>query len=307
MKNSKRLLALLMALTLCLSLVQVTAYAEDGAPDGGEILPMEDVTCEHDWSVYVVTKAATCTEAGEETLACAKCDLPITEVETPEAIEGYAELEKTREIPAAGHTWGEWAETLAATEEAEGEEARICAVCQAEETQPVEKLAPAPEIEAAPVRRAPAFANVDNGISLAAEEGEEGNEPDKPQETSNRVRTFEELTNAIGSAPENAQTTITVEGTITITSMTSIPKGKDIVLTGGKLLRCSNDTYNWTSNTGKNQLFQVRGSLTLEDIILDGNGDLAWSDKGNLIYITDGGFLHLKKGAILQNNYLWGD
>ena len=74
----------------------------------------------HEWGEWEVTKAATCTEAGEETRACANCE------ET-----------ETREIPAAGHEWGEWTETKAATCTEAGEETRACANCEETETREI--------------------------------------------------------------------------------------------------------------------------------------------------------------------------
>ena len=46
---------------------------------------------------------------------------------------------------AVGHTWGEWAETKPATEDAEGEETRTC-VCGAAETRVTPKLPPQPPV-----------------------------------------------------------------------------------------------------------------------------------------------------------------
>lgn len=42
-------------------------------------------------------------------------------------------------IVAAGHNWGDWVETVAATVDSEGEQVRTCKNCQATETQPIPK------------------------------------------------------------------------------------------------------------------------------------------------------------------------
>ena len=50
---------------------------------------------------------------------------------------------KQTELPAAGHTYGDWTVTKEATTEAEGEEKRVCA-CGDEETRTIDKLEPQP-------------------------------------------------------------------------------------------------------------------------------------------------------------------
>ncbi len=156
-----------MALVMCLSLVQVTAFAEENVYIADDMVQNEIVPCTHEWSQWVETQAATCTETGVKTLACALCSTLITDVvET----EDLAALEKTGEIPASGHSyvdgvcercgaedpdhpkacvhsWGEWAVTKPATEEETGEEARICSVCGDVETQTTGKLEPQPPVE----------------------------------------------------------------------------------------------------------------------------------------------------------------
>ncbi len=81
----------------------------------------------HSWGEAVVTKEATCTEAGEETVTCENCDA--AEKETIEAL---------------GHTWGEWTVVTEPTADAEGEEARTCTACQEVETRAIDKLDPNP-------------------------------------------------------------------------------------------------------------------------------------------------------------------
>ncbi len=116
----------------------------------------------HVWNDGVVTKAATCTVAGEKTFTCTVCGTT-----KPEAIaidpdaHSYGEFavtkaatctetgEKTRvcshnathterqEIPALGHSYGDWTLTRPATADGDGEEARVCSVCGETQTRAV--------------------------------------------------------------------------------------------------------------------------------------------------------------------------
>ena len=64
----------------------------------------------HEWGEWIETKAATCTEKGEETRVCAK--------------DGAHK--ETRETEAKGHEWGEWKEEKAAGCVMAGRESRVC-------------------------------------------------------------------------------------------------------------------------------------------------------------------------------------
>ena len=82
----------------------------------------------HNWSQWKVIKAATCTEAGEESRTCLNC----------------GEVEK-RTVPATGHQWGEWAVTKAATCTEAGEETRTCTLCGEKETRAIAATGAAPK------------------------------------------------------------------------------------------------------------------------------------------------------------------
>ena len=71
----------------------------------------------HDWSDWTATTEATCTEAGEESRSCKRCD------ET-----------ETRATSPLGHDWGAWTVTKEPTETEPGEESRVCARCGETET-----------------------------------------------------------------------------------------------------------------------------------------------------------------------------
>ena len=71
----------------------------------------------HDWGDWTATTEATCTEAGEESRSCKRCD------ET-----------ETRATPPLGHDWGAWTVTKEPTETEAGEESRVCARCGETET-----------------------------------------------------------------------------------------------------------------------------------------------------------------------------
>lgn len=73
----------------------------------------------HSWNGGVITKAATCTQAGVRTYSCTTCSVTRTEV-----------------IPAAGHKWSEW--TFSADQTAQ---TRSCSSCHATESREVELTA----------------------------------------------------------------------------------------------------------------------------------------------------------------------
>lgn len=96
---------------------------------GSYVTGAEDYTLEartvvevggHSWSEWKVIKAATCTEAGEESRTCLNC----------------GEVEK-RTLPATGHAWGEWVVTKGATCTEAGEETRTCTACGEKETRAI--------------------------------------------------------------------------------------------------------------------------------------------------------------------------
>jgi hypothetical protein len=66
----------------------------------------------HAYTAWTVVTPATCTEAGEETRGCSRCDLT-----------------ENRTVPALGHTWGEWITVREATVNEDGLERRVCLVC----------------------------------------------------------------------------------------------------------------------------------------------------------------------------------
>ncbi len=100
---------------------------------------IEVVICEHELQEKV-TKAPTCVDAGVRTITCSKC--------------GYAE---TKEIPATGHTPGDWKTVSPATTEAPEKQQRTCTVCGTviEERTVGEKLQPSTEAPSTPSTEAP--------------------------------------------------------------------------------------------------------------------------------------------------------
>ena len=95
----------------------------DNAPEGvgAVISKTDDTTCkEHIWDAGVVTKEATCTEAGEITYTCEVCK------ET-----------KTEAIAAKGHTWDAGVVTKEATCTEAGEKTYTCEVCKETKTEAI--------------------------------------------------------------------------------------------------------------------------------------------------------------------------
>ena len=62
---------------------------------------------------------------------------------------------KQTELPANGHSFGDWTVSKEATVEAEGEEKRVCSGCGEEETRTIDKLEPQPT-ETKPAETKPA-------------------------------------------------------------------------------------------------------------------------------------------------------
>ncbi len=132
---------------LCAEVTDVTVIPADG----------------HNWSAFseAYKKEATCTKDGKAYRHCGKCDAvesKITEKlghdfsfssEVPPTCESVGFLSQycercrdtiTTEIPATGHTWGEWKVTTAATVKAEGKEERACTACEAKETRSIARI-----------------------------------------------------------------------------------------------------------------------------------------------------------------------
>ena len=130
-------------------------------------------TGEHSWGSWKVTTRATCTEEGERSRMCSVCGTTQTEaVPAAHSLEARAAVPATCgasgmeahyycsqchkyfadegaseeltlaevAIPATGHTYGAWEQTLAPDCTAEGSEKRVCSVCGDEETRSVEAL-----------------------------------------------------------------------------------------------------------------------------------------------------------------------
>ena len=115
----------------------------------------------HDFGAWTQTTAPTCTEAGEETRYCSRCDATETRpvealghnyvavVTAPTCTEaGYTTHTCSRcgdsytdtPVNALGHDFGEWTQTTAPTCTEAGVETRECSRCDATETRPVEAL-----------------------------------------------------------------------------------------------------------------------------------------------------------------------
>ena len=121
----------------------------------------EEEPHEHVWSDWVITKAPTCTEKGEETRKCACGETETREIAAlghawtdwyvstePTCTEPGVEsrdclhcfLTETREIAALGHAWGEWHVTTEPTCTGNGVESRVCGNCGETETRVVPAL-----------------------------------------------------------------------------------------------------------------------------------------------------------------------
>ena len=139
----------------------------------------EDYYGEHDWNdTMSVDKEATCTESGEKSFHCRRCDVTSgTQIIDPKGHhlqlveekpatcteDGFEEYWKCEDcglmysdsnminsiskpivIKATGHKFGNWQIVREATETQEGEQKRVCEVCKYEETEKISKVVPSP-------------------------------------------------------------------------------------------------------------------------------------------------------------------
>ena len=91
--------------------------ASSSGSSGGSYTPPAQHT--HTWNAGVVTKEPTCTEAGVKTYTCTTCGAT-----------------KTEEIPATGHTWGDY-EITHAVSGRDGTKTRTCSRCDTTESAPL--------------------------------------------------------------------------------------------------------------------------------------------------------------------------
>ncbi len=109
----------ILAIALSLGLAACDNAASDQGSNGGDQSTPAGETSErhtHKWGDWEVTKAATCTEDGEQKRTCSGCG------------------ETQTKVIKAAHTWGEWETVTASTCAVKGSAKRVCSVCKAEET-----------------------------------------------------------------------------------------------------------------------------------------------------------------------------
>ena len=104
----------------------------------------------HSWSAWQNTKQPTCTESGllERICSCGEKEQePVAALGHTPGAKATCTTAQTCTVchvtltPATGHTYGEWYETKAPTETAQGEKRRDCGDCDAYETAPLSPLA----------------------------------------------------------------------------------------------------------------------------------------------------------------------
>ena len=126
------------------------------------------VACTHVYGEWVVTKEASCTEAGSRYHVCTRCGNKVTETikanghKWNEAytidkeatctengseshhctVCGESDAATAVVIPAKGHKWSGWTVTKAATRTENGSRERVCSICKEKETQTIPKLVP---------------------------------------------------------------------------------------------------------------------------------------------------------------------
>ena len=85
----------------------------------------EIAATDHRWNTdFTIDQPATCTETGSQSIHCRNCDA----------------VKDATEIPATGHSFGEWQTVTAPTCTENGSEERICSVCQTKETREISAI-----------------------------------------------------------------------------------------------------------------------------------------------------------------------
>ena len=117
----RRLIAIILTLTLLLGLLPASALADER--------PSTDTFCsatggQHSWRNWTTDYSASCTEDGARSRVCGRC--------------GYRQTET---IKKTGHSWGKWKTTVEATCTRQGEQTRKCSACGKTETRKTDKLA----------------------------------------------------------------------------------------------------------------------------------------------------------------------
>lgn len=156
MTKMKKAISVILSVIMALSVASVAASAEEA-----------EITCEHEYGKWIISRDETCTEDGIKYRECTKCDSSVKgHIETgfvkatghsfddgvvtaPTcASKGYTTYTCTKcggteikdETTALEHSWGDWAQTLAPTCIAEGTEARACSVCGGTEEKAIPAL-----------------------------------------------------------------------------------------------------------------------------------------------------------------------
>ncbi|MBR5616939.1 MAG: discoidin domain-containing protein [Oscillospiraceae bacterium] len=263
------------------------------------------VPCDHYHRYTATVTAPTCTAAGYTTYTCScgdtytgnevaalEHDMQLTEAQVDAKCEvagktavytcsnGCGTVTGGEEIPATGHTWGDWTETKAATLNEKGEERRDCANCDAFETQEIPVLTGA-------------VAEV-NGVKYA---------------------TFEEaLEVAMGVLPI---TLLKDEGVVVTTNTTydlgasiitakgdafTVTNGATLTLNGGIISAGEYGVGSWTA------VWANGGHAVINGGIYTVGGDTTSSDathQNDVIYTKNGGTVVINGGAFMNDGTVW--
>lgn len=317
----KRILSLVTALALCLSMLPVGVLALEPEADTGLCPHHTEHTAECGYAAP--TKGQPCAHQHDET-----CSYAEAAAETPcdkECVDedGDGEIDHAVDCAYAPAVEGqdcthEHDDACGYVEAGPGQpcgyECRICAVQVLIDTLPdagditaenaEDVAAQLDEIDAAKLDLTDEEADeldIDRYMAAAAAlnalNGQAGAEEPAPLEDREAITTFDELKTAISNATgtKDIPTEIVISGSIAVTEMLAI-SGKHIKLTGGTL----------TCAGLKSHMFTISGSgsLTLENVTLDGTDHAPAQDSKtdlNLVWIGAGELI-LNEGAILENN-----
>ena len=303
----KKILSMLMAFSLAVSLLGMTALAETPSDTGSSEAEASDTKAETGTTVcdhtYQETSRVepTCTEAGSVTSTCTKCGDVKTETlpakgHTPKTDSAVVTAPTCTEdgyttytcavcgavytgdvVKTSGHQWSEWSVKKEATDFTAGSKTRTCSVCKAEETETI-------------------------AAKYAARIGENGfatfDAALRASQSGDTIEVLSDITESGNYKLDGKSVTVSLSGNLTLSG------------TGTGLQLLNNAALNVTSSTGKTMSLHgynngiVNGSGSSDEsanaVTVSGNAVLSVTGSAkDGIFSTVGLTLNIAKGASL--------
>jgi hypothetical protein len=303
----KKILSMLMAFSLAVSLLGMTALAETPSDTGSSEAEASDTKAETGTTVcdhtYQETSRVepTCTEAGSVTSTCTKCGDVKTETlpakgHTPKTDSAVVTAPTCTEdgyttytcavcgavytgdvVKTSGHQWSEWSVKKEATDFTAGSKTRTCSVCKAEETETIAAKYAARIGETG-------FATFDAAL--------------RASQSGDTIEVLSDITESGNYKLDGKSVTVSLSGNLTLSG------------TGTGLQLLNNAALNVTSSTGKTMSLHgynngiVNGSGSSDEsanaVTVSGNAVLSVTGSAkDGIFSTVGLTLNIAKGASL--------